>query len=216
LVGVAAINASRDGSVDGEAIESLVPRWRSEAADSADDRTRELAARVENLSAELRAAVRELHGSRSLHRDLSSTPASTNGFVVDDLLRIAGVDRVRAEREELWVDTTWLHIVDGPRAHAIGRFRIRASPVIGVRIERLEAPEGVTAVWPHPHVQGDLPCLGNLRVGIEKLVAVGDLVPMVALLIEFLESYDAETAYCDISAWPSDVAEGAPSRARHG
>ena len=67
---------------------------------------------------------------------------------------------------------------------------------------RLEAPAGVSVAWIHPHVQGDLPCLGNARVGVEKLLGDLQFVPAAQVMIRFLSTYDEETAYCDLGQWP--------------
>ena len=57
--------------------------------------------------------------------------------------------------------------------------------------------------WDHPHVQDSLPCLGNLRPGVLKLIAEYEIGLAVQVLMDFLRTYQPETAYCPIEGWPS-------------
>jgi len=59
--------------------------------------------------------------------------------------------------------------------------------------------------YPHPHVSSDgIPCLGNLAPGVTKLLAEGDYVSLVTVMIEFLKSYNPNNPYLKIDYWDPD------------
>jgi hypothetical protein len=118
------------------------------------------------------------------------------------LRELPGVATVAFREDGVEIVTAPITIRRGGHAHDIGRFRLELSPRTGARVFLVEQPPGVGAAWIHPHVQGDLPCLGNARVGVDKLLGDLQLVPAAQVMLRFLETYDAETAYCDLSAWP--------------
>ena len=70
----------------------------------------------------------------------------------------------------------------------------------GIRVVNLNNASPKSG-WDHPHVQAGQPCLGNLREGFEKLLGECTLVPLVAMLLQFLETYTPATAYCSIDLW---------------
>jgi hypothetical protein len=158
---------------------------------------------VEDLSARLRSAVRTLHGARARGRalaDLSVSDLERDAAVLADM---PGVATVEVRDDAIHVITSQVTIARDGATHALGTFRIALSPRTGVRVFRVDAPPAVRVAWIHPHVQADLPCLGNARVGVEKLLGDLQLVAAAEVMLRFLETYDAETAYCDLSAWPT-------------
>jgi hypothetical protein len=59
--------------------------------------------------------------------------------------------------------------------------------------------------YPHPHLSSDgVPCLGNLGPGVSKLMADGDLVGLVQVMLLFLKSYNPENPYLKIEHWDPD------------
>jgi len=84
--------------------------------------------------------------------------------------------------------------------YKIGRFGLELDLEAGLRVVNLENT-GDRSSWDHPHVQAGLPCLGNLREGFEKLLGECQIVPLVSMLIQFLDTYNPETAYCPIEHW---------------
>jgi hypothetical protein len=84
--------------------------------------------------------------------------------------------------------------------YKIGRFALELDLKEGLRAVNLENT-GDKSAWDHPHVQASLPCLGNLRDGFEKLLGECQIVPLVSMLVQFLGSYNPETAYCPIEHW---------------
>jgi len=118
------------------------------------------------------------------------------------------VAAVEARDDAIQVTTGPMTIDHGGVVRAIGSFRIELSPLAGVRVFRVDAPRGVRVAWIHPHVQADLPCLGSARVGVEKLLGDLQLVAAAEVMLRFLETYDPDTAYCDVSAWPAVATSG--------
>jgi hypothetical protein len=167
-------------------------------------------ASVEDLSARLRAAVRTLHAARAGRRALAELSAADLERDAALLAKLPGVAVVGARDDAVLLTTGPLTIDHGGVVRAVGSFRIELSPVTGVRVFRVEAPPGVRVAWIHPHVQADLPCLGSARVGVEKLLGDLQLVAAAEVMLRFLETYDADTAYCDVSAWPAVATVGGP------
>ncbi len=59
--------------------------------------------------------------------------------------------------------------------------------------------------YPHPHVSSDgVPCWGNLGPGIGKLLGEGQYAALVAVIWEFLHSYNERDAYRHIETWDPD------------
>ncbi|HEY8694445.1 MAG TPA: hypothetical protein VIR57_17080 [Chloroflexota bacterium] len=110
----------------------------------------------------------------------------------------AGIDfagtavRVRTQP----IEVAW----DG-RRYLLGEYRLTLDFGGDVRVDSL-AHLGPKPSWDHPHVQDGLPCLGNLRPGILKLIAEFELALAVQLLLDFLVTYQPESAYTPIEGWP--------------
>jgi hypothetical protein len=177
-------------------------RWLAEARATNADELRHAEEAVEDLAARLRASVRRLHDLRGREQELGELRAVDFARDAAVLRDLPGVVDVAVTDEGVAIETGPITIERDGRTHAIGRFRVELSPSDGARVVLVEQPPGVGVAWIHPHVQGDLPCLGNARVGVEKLLGDLQLVPAAQVMLRFLETYDAETAYCDLSAWP--------------
>ena len=159
-------------------------------------------ARVENLAAELRSAVRALHDARRQLAALDDPSAATDPILDLPIATLHDVASVAEVDDRLIVVTRPLVLSHAGEDHDIGAFEIELSHDRGARIRSASSPDGRRGAWIHPHVQGDLPCLGNARVGVEKLLGLGEVAAAVDVLIGFLRTYDAETAYCSIGNWP--------------
>ena len=177
-------------------------RWLAEARATNADELRQAEDAVEDLAARLRAAVRRLHDLRGREHELGELRAADFARDVAVLRGLPGVVDVALTDDGVALETGAISIERDGRTHAIGRFRVELSPSGGVRVFLAEQTPGVGVAWIHPHVQADLPCLGNARVGVEKLLGDLQLVPAAQVMLRFLETYDAETAYCALSAWP--------------
>jgi hypothetical protein len=62
--------------------------------------------------------------------------------------------------------------------------------------------------YPHPHVSSDgVPCWGNLGPHVAKLLGERCYAGLVAVVIEFLHSYNERDAYRRIETWDPDWSE---------
>jgi hypothetical protein len=161
------------------------------------------AEQVVELSERLRAASRSLHVARLRLAGLEASLAGERDRLeldFDQLLRLAHVRDVEVDGSTVRLLTDEVVIEHDGRRHRIGSFAIGLHLERGVRIDNL-ANTGAKPEWDHPHVQAGLPCLGNLRDGLDKLLGECQLVPVASMLVQFLETYDPDTAYCPIELW---------------
>jgi hypothetical protein len=111
---------------------------------------------------------------------------------------VQGVRETRIEDSALIVVTEPIVVA----ARALGAYRLTIRLTGDIRIDSLDRA-GPRPAWDHPHVQDGLPCLGNLRPGVLKLIAELEVGLAVQVLLDFLRSYQAETAYTPIERWPA-------------
>jgi hypothetical protein len=159
--------------------------------------------RVAELSERLRAASRSLHVARLRLAGLEASLAGERARLeldFDQLLRLAHVRDVQVDGSTVRLLTDEIVIEHDRRRFRIGAFAIGLDLGRGVRIDNL-ANTGPKPEWDHPHVQAGLPCLGNLRDGLDKLLGECQLVPVASMLVQFLETYDPATAYCPVELW---------------
>ena len=159
----------------------------------------ELARRFVALDRRLLAAARQHHQPDS---DLPTAElrAATE---LTHLRALEVVDDLEVEIEQgcLVVTTRPIHVAWSNRCFDVGRFRIAVDLAGEVRINSVDHL-GPRPGWDHPHIQDGLPCLGNLREGILKLIAAYELALAVQVLLDFLATYTPETAYARIEGWP--------------
>jgi hypothetical protein len=157
--------------------------------------------RIGDLSRRLVALDRSMpRASKRLRelRQLSSTEAARRaGEELERIQGVAGVHHAEIEGSALVVFTAPIVVA----SRALGAYRIAIRLDGDVRIESLDRL-GPRPAWDHPHVQAGLPCLGNLRPGVLKLVSELELGLAVQVLLDFLRTYEAETAYTPIDGWP--------------
>jgi hypothetical protein len=113
------------------------------------------------------------------------------------ILSLPGIGSAVVEHAALVVETQPLVVRD----RALGRFQLEIALAGDIRVTSLDR-RGPRGAWDHPHVQAGLPCLGNLREGILKLIAELELALAVQVLLDFLHTYQPETAYTPIEGWP--------------
>lgn len=118
----------------------------------------------------------------------------------DQLLSLPHVRGLEVEGSLVRVLTDTITIEHEGQHYKIGQFALELNLEQGLRVVNLKNT-GDKSGWDHPHVQGELPCLGNLREGFEKLLGECQMVPLASMLVQFLESYNPQTAYCPIEHW---------------
>jgi hypothetical protein len=185
-------------------VEACVDLARSEESrirDEIGEREREL----ERISGQLRAVSRELHLSRRRLAGMELVTATDRERFerdYDGILALPHVKAVSVERRRIRILTTPIDISYEGASYRIGEFAIELDleARTGVRILNLANTSQSTG-WDHPHVQGGAPCLGNLQEGVQLLLGEMELVPLAALMIQFLETFNPTTAYGAIELW---------------
>ena len=158
---------------------------------------------VSQLSAQLRSASRSLHAARRrllAFKTILATERAQFERDFDQLESLPYVRGVEVNGSAVRVLTGEIIIKHEGQRYKIGRFALELDLKEGLRVVNLENT-GDKSAWDHPHVQASLPCLGNLRDGFEKLLGECQIVPLVSMLVQFLGSYNPETAYCPIEHW---------------
>lgn len=161
-------------------------------------------ATIARLGGELRAVSRELLRSRRRLAGLAGVTRVDEAKFQRDyeaLLALPEVAGIDVEGARVRIRTRPISIEHGQRRYRVGTFAIDLDLSLrdDIRVVNLEAPPGDG--WDHPHIQAGLPCLGGLREGCEVLLGELDLVPLVSILLQFLESYDPPSAYASIERW---------------
>ena len=176
-----------------------VERERVRLRDQLETRRAELT----RLSTEMRQLSRELHLGRRKLAGLDEEQAEERARFerdFDELLQLPHVRRVEAVGSMIRVLTEPIEIEYEGHRYRIGEFALELGLDFGIKVVNLNNTSWSTG-WDHPHVQGGYPCLGNLKEGCEMLLGEFQLVPLVSLLMQFLESYDRVSAYGPITLW---------------
>jgi hypothetical protein len=156
----------------------------------------DLSRRFVTLDRRLPAAVRRLEQLRAR--------SAANDFAAAELERLhaaPGVRGVQVSGRVLQVETEPIVIAWGDRQRDLGAYCLVLDLDGDVRVTALGG-RGPKSHWDHPHVQDGLPCLGNLREGVLKLIAEYELALATQVLLDFLGTYVPETAYTPIEGWP--------------
>jgi hypothetical protein len=142
----------------------------------------------------------------NLPRSMVSTRLAPPGEIVGDILALdAEFDGLAIKLEEnlLQIETDPIVLEET----ALGRFRIelrwdligkeRAYEVIAESPNTPENDEEVT----HPHVRDNLLCEGEGAAPIRRALAEGRLLDFFTLVRQVLETYNAGSAYVELSRW---------------
>ncbi len=71
-----------------------------------------------------------------------------------------------------------------------------------MRIHNLTMPvRDGDVVYATPHVRMDVPCLGNMATPAAEFLANWDAPHLVGLMLDYLQSYNPNSKYKDLSAW---------------
>jgi hypothetical protein len=157
----------------------------------------ELSRRFVALDRRLPAAVRRMEWLRA--RPDSSEFATAE---LERLQAVRGVRAVQVTGSALQVETERIIIAWGDRRYDLGAYCLVLDLDGDVRVVALDG-RGPKSHWDHPHVQNALPCLGNLRAGVLKLIAEYELALATQVLLDFLRTYVPDTAYTPIDGWPA-------------
>lgn len=189
---------------DATAFQVFVARNAAELITAAEVEVTSTRAQIDELSRRLVALERRLRAGSGRLAELCSRDGSLEAFAAEQLEGIRALPGVRGVATEgscLWIETEPVAIDWQGRRYALGAFRLTLDLAGDVRVDSLEHL-GPKSGWDHPHVQDGLPCLGNLRPGILKLIADFELALAAQLLLDFLATYQPETAYTPIEGWP--------------
>jgi hypothetical protein len=192
---------------------ALRARWFGAQAAQAAEGVEALTRTIDELALRLRVAARDQAVARRRLRVLDDVAAQDDAAGerdLDALAALPGVESVDVSDDLVAITTRIVRVRHEGRSIELGRYRIEIRPEANVLIHRV-SDDGRRG-WDHPHIQAARPCLGNLQVGVETLLGRMELAAAAALLLQFLESYDAETAYCPIEAWEQPVLLHAEAR----
>ena len=160
-------------------------------------------AELAQLGARLRMVGREHHRTRQRLTEAERTASSEQLRFerdFDALVALPHVRRVDVDGTRIRITTDAIDIEHEDRQYRLGSFAIDIDIERGIHITNLENTSESTG-WDHPHVQGTVPCLGNLQEGCELLLGQLEIVPLAALLLQFLDTYNPATAYGPITLW---------------
>ena len=125
----------------------------------------------------------------------------------DILMATPHVKDVVAVGDTIHIFTDMITIRNDGDDYNIGEFRIDIhtgggnSGVRAYNLTRVKKPDGETKVH-HPHIKGEgYCCLGNISHGITKLLADYQYVILGQSMINFLHSYNKDSAYLFIKEW---------------
>ena len=121
----------------------------------------------------------------------------------DNLLATPHVENVKVEDKVISIYTDMITIHYVIKDYNIGKFRIDIhtdGSDLGVTAFNLTSPKNGCA---HPHIKQEKGycCLGNIQNGITKLLAEYQYVIVAQIMINFLHSYNEDSAYNKIYQW---------------
>lgn len=177
--------------------------------------------RLADTEAEIKDKFRSLEGLHALQgtlrrdinearRDLRAPARDTRNARRDynSLIRIAetSLEEITIGSDKLEVLTKPVHIEYHGYEYELGKYEFALaldSSVADIRI--IPAGGGVEAEgYHHPHISGDTPCLGNIGRDLRDAMNARDLVGALALILEFLNSYNDGNPYIEIEKFHPD------------
>lgn len=185
---------------ESELADLLTRSWSAERARAEADLCN-IPAELAELSRRFVTLQRRLLAANQRLRVVTGSADEVAAAEMARLIQMEGVVRLDVGSYQLNVETRPICVEYAGRRFDLGRFRIVLDLTGEVRIESLDKL-GPKPYWDHPHIQAGLPCLGNLREGVLKLIADYELGLAVQVLMDFLNTYDATTAYTPIEGWP--------------
>jgi hypothetical protein len=168
------------------------------------------AAELSAIPAELRALSRRfvlldrrLRTAAQCDAELRELPAADDlaAAEYERLLAMPGIRELDTRAGSVILRTESIVVQSQGTSYQLGEYAIVLDLRGDVRVESLSRL-GPKSHWDHPHIQNALPCLGNLRAGVLKLIAQYQLALVAQVLLEFLATYDPAEAYTPIEGWP--------------
>lgn len=108
----------------------------------------------------------------------------------------------------------------GTLPHCFGRYEVTVTKVVGAAVSRVHVMCShlggsvlADTSYPHPHISGNNPCLGNAQELLLTAINERDFVRIVVVMNEFLTSYNHENPYRKLvdagiyNRWESPVCE---------
>ncbi len=120
---------------------------------------------------------------------------------LDRILKMSGVKGVDVGPGFIKVETGPIVINYQGKAFHIGEFRIEIYLNGFIHLSNTNNSCRYP-FYDHPHVRDRKPCMGNHTEALSKLIAEGQWSTVVAILLSYLQSYNPEDAYCEITSWP--------------
>ena len=109
------------------------------------------------------------------------------------ITEVSGKSALVGHTEEVLID------FEGKR-YKLGKFKITLQNAQAT-IENLTRKQ---SSYDHPHVSKTIPCLGDLKASLPKLMGKHEYALVFDILFKFLTSYNPNSPYQAITKWPSD------------
>jgi hypothetical protein len=94
----------------------------------------------------------------------------------------------------------------GSKLIPIGKFKIVVNMENkGVEVFACDSKKPVSGSYPHPHVSGKNPCLGNFSSKISELLGRYEWLGVLSTMGEYIFTYSAPNAYKDVRNWLPDA-----------
>ena len=169
--------------------------------------------KVRDLGAEITHLWRDILALRQTLKSLQETQQNLNrdsSVEFERLSRLSEIKSIDVGAGCLKVDTNPLVVDHGGKKFRMGEFRFEIYLNGYVHLINLSNPCRYP-FYDHPHIRDGKPCLGNHTEALSKLIAEGQFSTVVAILLSYLQSYNPEDAYCDITLWPEMETDAQPA-----
>ncbi|MBI5166789.1 MAG: hypothetical protein HY998_03465 [candidate division NC10 bacterium] len=155
---------------------------------------------IEEYSLLITAEAQRLKESRKRLKFLQGTQEESEIYKkeFDCLLEIPEVREVLVQNWVVSIFTDTIFAEHGKRLYKLGSFRINVHFNGQLAIKNLTDPYGF---YDHPHIWDGKPCLGNIRVGLAKLIGEFQLMAAAQVLIDFLKTINPKDWYTPIENW---------------
>ncbi len=149
--------------------------------------------------------AREIALKEQLLKSLQSFETSTQerfSEEIEKLKRVPALEKHEIDegKGKIVFYTSPVHIKHKGKEYEIGKFRIDIG-LDGVVLFKNIANTCRYPLYDHPHTRDGEPCLGNLTDSVGKLVANLQLATLAEVLIQYLEIYSEDDAYCKVEYW---------------